>query len=631
MGKRWALVGFAVLNIVAFVTMLLPSGGIGASASSPASQQATVPAQPGKIVKITWTGTILPGVNATSECSLGTPNEDHHQVKILVAPNAYTRVLASATFGIAWTPAPNAQASDEILTLIGPDGQVIDSSDGGDPSESVTVANPLGGTYDAVACGFTNAGPKSYTGTLTIRTVALPRRAATCNVPAPPKVSFVPPVYVDQDRAGGEPVSVVAQDGSIIVSTHAGTTHLYKNPAAIPGASDYAVGYFNQTLNWRSTDGGATWQYVGTFGNPVVGPHTLTSTGFSDPDLTMDAGGRIYNAEIDLANVSVYSSNDDGQSFHRANPIATSGDRPWVLGKDPDEVFLTVSGGELKRSTDGGLTFQTVTTESLGQGKLLNDPLNPAGIIAPYSDADHNAGVAISPDRGKTWKGYPLQLGKSTQFFSTVGVDRAGWIYTVAAGGYEGAGDAKPDGQVTFSYFDRKTKKWAPPVEVPAPKGDALWPWIIAGDDGRVAIVWYQSLAKAPERWYVYHAYTLNGHGTRVKCAGRTVLAPPSFRVTNASGRTIHDHPICLLGTACVAAPNPENSDRRLGDFFTVNYDLHGTMFIASGDTKLTNPLGGPKIVSNPIFIRQMSGPRLLLHALKARATRPLCPPPCLP
>ena len=606
---------------------------VAVQASSPPSQAASVPAHAGKTVTLKWTGTIVPGANATSECSLGVPTEDHHAIKLTVPANAYRSVVASATFGITWVP--SAPASDQILTVFGPDGEVVESSDGGSPAESVTIVNPQPGTYDAVACAFTNAAPQDYAGMLTIKTAPASAPTAPCVAARPPKVSFASPVYIDQNRAGGEPVSVVAHDGSIVVSSHAGTTHLYKDPTGLPGIGDFAVGYFNQTLNWRSADGGRTWNYVGTLGNGVVGPHTVTSTGFSDPDLTIDAGGRIYNAEIAFiagTNVSVYSSNDDGQSFHRANPISgTAGDRPWVLGKDPDEVFLTVSGGQLSRSTNGGLTFSTVTTESLGQGKLLNDPINPAGIIAPYSDAGHNSGIAISADRGKTWKGYPVQLGRSTQFFSTVGVDRAGWVYVVAAGGYDGAGDTTSDGEVTFSYFDRKTKKWAAPVTIPTPKGDALWPWVVAGDDGRVAIVWYQSLASAPERWYIYHAYTLNGHGSRVRCGNRTVLAAPSFRVTNASGRIIHAHPICLLGTICVAAPSPEDSDRRLGDFFTVNHDLLGNMFMASGDTMLTNPLGGPKVVSNPIFIRQVSGPRLLLRATKARPTRPLCPPPCLP
>ncbi|HJP65333.1 MAG TPA: hypothetical protein VKA30_03400, partial [Actinomycetota bacterium] len=193
--------------------------------------------------------------------------------------------------------------------------------------------------------------------------------APGCAVAPPARVRFASPVYIDQNRAGGEPVSVVAHDGSIIVSTHAGTTHIYKNPMALPGVGDFAVGYSNQTLNWRSADGGRTWSYVGTFGNPVGGPHTLTSSGFSDPDLTIDAGGRIYNTEINLVNDSVFSSDDDGQSFGRADILANTGDRPWLTGKDADEVFLINSGPlKLWRSTDGGQSFSLVNPTAAAQG-----------------------------------------------------------------------------------------------------------------------------------------------------------------------------------------------------------------------------------------------------------------------
>ena len=39
----------------------------------------------------------------------------------------------------------------------------------------------------------------------------------------------------------------------------------------------------------------------------------------------MDAGGRIYNVEINLANVAVFSSPDDGQSWPTANPDRSFG------------------------------------------------------------------------------------------------------------------------------------------------------------------------------------------------------------------------------------------------------------------------------------------------------------------
>ncbi|MGH2808306.1 MAG: WD40/YVTN/BNR-like repeat-containing protein [Actinomycetota bacterium] len=457
--------------------------------------------------------------------------------------------------------------------------------------------------------------------------------SSTVNCPSvkPPKLSFGKPTFIDRSRAGGEPVSQVAQDGSIIVSAHAGTTHVYKDPSAVPGSGDFAGSYYNQTLNWRSTDGGKTWTYVGLAGAPV-GPHSPTSTGFSDPDLTMDAAGNIYNVEIDLANVAVFASPDDGQSWPTANPVAASGDRPWVTGAEANEVFLYVNlPKQLWRSTDGGLTFLPVQQENQGglpvSSKMLVDPLNPKdGLLGPTD----GGGVAISKDDGQNWQAYETRLGDSTQFFGALAVDRAGWVYSAAAGGYEGSNDVNPDGSVTFNYFNRDTRKWqSAPIHIPAPKGDALWPWIIAGDDGRVAVVWYQTLEGKQNRFYIYAAYTTNGHGSTVRCSdGSKRFVPPQFSTANASGRPIHFGKICLNGTACNASPDFEGGDRRLGDFFTVNFDHKGNLFIVSGDTTLKNPLGGPKPVANPIFMKQTTGAKMLVKADKIRKSRCLFPLP---
>lgn len=68
--------------------------------------------------------------------------------------------------------------------------------------------------------------------------------------------------------------------------------------------------------------------------------------------------------------------------------------------------------------------------------------------------------------------------------------------------------------------------------------------------------------------------------------------------------------------------------DRRLGDFFTVNDDKDGSLFIVSGDTTLRSPTGGPKPVGNPIFIKQSSGAPLLEQPMAVRKTRCLFPLP---
>jgi photosystem II stability/assembly factor-like uncharacterized protein len=460
-----------------------------------------------------------------------------------------------------------------------------------------------------------------------------------CPSPAPEELKFSSPTYIDTNRAGGEPVSVVAQDGSINVSAHAGSTHLYKNATDPADPSDFLNNYTNQTLNWRSTDGGKTWAFIGLSGLES-GPHTLTSSGFSDPDYAIDKGGRIYNTEIDLANVAVFSSNDDGQTYSRGLFEVTSGDRPWLTAGDKDEVFLYVNNPkQLWRSTDGGLSWRFI-----GQGnavavdsKMLNDPKNFAtGLIGPSGN-----GIAISSDEGATWRRYPnANLGPSTDFFDVTAVDRAGNVYRAAAGGYGSATDVTANGTVTFNYMDRSSDnpddwQWADEaVTIPTPDGDALWPWVIGGDDGRAAVVWYQNLAGSPNEFYIYAAYTTNATGSLVTCSdGTTEFFPPQFSVANASDRPIHRGQICLNGTNCNLSSG-DGGDRRLGDFFTVNFDGEGNLFIVSGDSLLRNGSGKKKLVGNPIFIRQTKGASMLSapdynlstpEPDPARPTRPSC------
>ena len=468
--------------------------------------------------------------------------------------------------------------------------------------------------------------------TLAMLAVLLPSAGAVFAVDcptaaAPAPLSFAPRTYIDRNRAGGEPVSVIAQDGSISVSSHAGTTHLYKNPESVAGGGqEFAYGYTNQTLNWRSDDNGQSWQFVGLAGLRE-GPHTATSTGFSDPDYGMDAGGRIYNVEIDLANVSVFSSTDDGQTYAFANPMAGSGDRPWVTGGDAEEAILYVNLPKtLLRTTDGGITWVPFTNAGPGNGKLLNDRQDPSldTWIAPVSmDA-----IAITNDDAKTWATHAgAGLANGEQIDPPIAVDKSGNIYMVSDNGsYDGPSDSTPTGKMTFNYFNRQTMEWGEtPIEIPTPTGDVLWPWIIAGDDGRVGVAWFQTLAGQPDVFYIYAAYTTNGHGTPVTCSdGSTSLAPPVFSVANASGAPIHRGDVCLSGTTCNATTSFPAGDRRLGDFLTVNFDKAGRFFIVSGDTTLPTPTGVQKPISNPVFIGTATGEPLLTTPMSTRATR--CP-----
>ena len=475
-------------------------------------------------------------------------------------------------------------------------------------------------------------------------------------VPSAAGLEFDDPVYIDPDRAGGEPVIIAAEDGSLIASSHAGTTHAYKNPNALAGVDDFAVGYFNQTLNWRSVDGGRTWDYVGLAGTNT-GPHSATSTGFSDPGLAIDDAGTIYNVEIDLANVAVFSSNDDGQSWLMANPNVAPGDRPWMTGGSAGEAFLYIrTGPQLWRTTDSGVTW---LPQNIAQfdvySQIYRDPTNlESGLIGTTEDGGPNTRVAFSDDEGVTWTNSdraPDFRNNGDQIFAPFDADKTtdpsnghyGNVYVANGNGYSGGNDRVADGFIQYNVVDRSTgaPQWLfeESQEVPVPEGDVLWTWLVAGENGRVSLAWYQTLMDPDTgdvdntTFYLYVAQTLNGEGTWVDCDGdgEDDFVPPQWEVVNASGRPIGEGAVCLSGTTCNANTNFENGDRRLGDFFQINYDRDGRLVIASGDTMLRSATGGPKPVSNPIFIGQSAGEPMLETPLPVRDTRclmdldPLC------
>src|ERR687883_731839 len=200
--------------------------------------------------------------------------------------------------------------------------------------------------------------------------------------PAAP--TFAAPVYVDQQLAGGEPeVFADTLHGRLIYSAHEGTTHLYRDGIVNSPWGDFSFvsNYCNQVNIWTSPDGGANWYRDRYLGTPCPTSPAI-NTGFSDPDLTQDAGGRVYNTGIDLVNDALFSSTDGGRSWTQGTVNCSEGDRPWLAGAKKDEVFLatnTVTDGHMVfRSTDGG---QSCPANGIpdsgdnyqGNGKLLYD------------------------------------------------------------------------------------------------------------------------------------------------------------------------------------------------------------------------------------------------------------------
>src|SRR4051794_9708343 len=455
--------------------------------------------------------------------------------------------------------------------------------------------------------------------------IALPATA----VAAGPSVGFDKPVYVDTELAGGEPlVFADYKHGTIIYSSHEGTTHLYRPGATSPlGTFNFVGNYRNQVNIWTSKDDGKTWQRS-VFGQTGFATDPTKNTGFSDPDLTQDEGGRVYDTGINLANDAIFSSNDGGLTWDKGNIDCHDGDRPWLAGAKKDEVFMAAdgntSGHVIVRSGDGGDNCETTEYPDNadgrnGYGKLYYDH-NTEQLLEPElyfgdSGAVNAIGLATWSRGQKEFT--PHQIATTTLFghFPSIAIDAADNIYltwdtderdATGKGGCNGNPTPLPN-KIMLAVSKDHGNTWTLQTVAAPANARVMWPWAVAGDKGKLSVVYYQT-----------------NKVTDPDCAGSDATQPtyslmdaqifgadtanPQVTVADAAGRPISTGGVCQGGTTCVAT----GQDRRLGDYFTNALDQRGCVIIASGDTTMKDAATGNELpTSRPIFIRQSSGPPL--------------------
>jgi hypothetical protein len=488
-------------------------------------------------------------------------------------------------------------------------------------------------------------------------------------------LGFTSPIFVNRTLGGGEPsVAYAVKSGLLVYSSHEGTTHLFTSaaPGAPAESGAFIAGYHNQVNIWTSADNGRKWSLVpfGKATNPFA-------TGFSDPDLTQDSSGNIYNTGIDLANDALFSSQNGGKTWPTGTAQCHDGDRPWLAGGGKNEVFLStdtnLNGHEIFHSTNAGASCskkgipdqgtvpkgQPFAGDSYaGQGKLYYDYKRGnlvEGIY--YKDSSGKivgVGFGILKDASHAFsnpKAHFVQVpvAKTTAFshWPAIAIDSRGNYYMVwdtdnrnpktqtgCPGSYDGSesfGSFPPvnantplANRVLIADSTDGGLHWTKPRTVAyAPGHRLLWPWITAGSAGRVGVVWYEydrivdpDCAPAAAKVYVMAAEITGATGRHFH-----------ETVVNASGRSIHTGTICAGGTACAATNVITKEDRRLGDYFTVNTNKQGCLMIASGDTTLLDPLTHlPSPTSHPIFMLQNMG--IGLFGLSCGGAVPPPPPP---
>jgi len=451
-----------------------------------------------------------------------------------------------------------------------------------------------------------------------------------------PKPGFSSPQYVDTALAGGEPLIMANPlHGTLVYSSHEGTTHLYRDGLVNSPFGDFqfVANYCNQVNIWTSVDNGVTWQRDKYLDSPCPTSPAI-NTGFSDPDLTNDASGRMYDTGIDLVNDSLFSSGDGGKTWDKGTPQCHDGDRPWLAGGKTDEVFLATDTEEnsqshqMYQSTDGGQTCGATGVPDVGTldgmdytgfGKLyMDNTLDRIAEPQVYSDSNGNiAGVGVGTWTRGASAFTPHFVASSSLYahWPAIAIDKSNTIYLVwdtdartpnTAGGCNGGLSPAPNA-IKMAYSTNFGRSWSKPITVAAPSSSRVyWPWVAAGDAGKVSVVWYQTgPGQLPDLdcqsgdTYVYEASFANASSGK-----RQELGP-----VNASGRVVHYGQVCQGGTTCVAT----GQDRRLGDYFTNALDARGCVLIASGDTMMVDPLTGAQLpTARPIFMHQNAGPALI-------------------
>jgi hypothetical protein len=272
------------------------------------------------------------------------------------------------------------------------------------------------------------------------------------------------------------------------------------------------------------------------------------------------------------------------------------------------------------RSTDGG---QSCPVDGIpdsgddsaghhydGNGKLLYDRTRDA--LAEPITYDDGLGVSTWRRGDAAFTPHRVYTGSTYAHWPMLVEDGAGTLYLVwdtdprqagTTGGCDGSETPAPN-QVVMSYSKDFGQTWSAPATIAAPaNARAFWPWAVAGDAGKVSVVWYQTdkvvdLACQKAKLNVKEATITNASS-----------GSPRRQTADVVGRPIADNNICQNGTTCVAT----GEDRRLGDFFTNAVDERGCVLVATGDTTQPDPItGGERSTSLPLFVRQVSGPRLV-------------------
>lgn len=323
--------------------------------------------------------------------------------------------------------------------------------------------------------------------------------------------------------------------------------------------------------------------------SPVVNVTTdgVNYGGCLDPGATVcKAPAAVISSQDDIVGNAFVDDNPASPRFHAVDEVRGSSDSHRVL-------FSTCRGAK------PGLK----TTAALTAGRCANPtmvtPGDPSLVNTGWSD--HTVAA--------------LPAGYVAKSFVVGAIDTAGNIYvTWAQYKLNAAGAYTSTGQIELATSTNGGLTWSKPHQLnPPSQPTVIFPWVTAGDPGRIDVAWY-SAPQAGDHgvpgpdpldngtWDVTMAQSLNA-----------LSATPSYSVTRVSDHTVKYGDISTGGLG-------GSADRSLGDFLQVKTGIDGEAVLSyvddtSGNRNNDVTMGSgedPAEASGPTMsVRQIAGPSL--------------------
>jgi len=386
--------------------------------------------------------------------------------------------------------------------------------------------------------------------------------------------------------------------------------------------------------NSASSDEGSTWLSTCNAAD-AVGVDRPWIAAFGDPQV----GGALYQTVDEIAqcttgcglgnvgnNIVEITRSQDGVTF---TPIPAQ-------QIEPDGIV----SGIVTDSSGGVYIGHTALVDASGNiisGSDANGNSNaivvvrfPSGYSSPTAITLTNGQTLcqMQPTICTTYIVYAAPLNSSNnstvtvgQDFAPIAIDSAGNLYAVWSQATVDAstGNISGTSQIYMASSADHGAHWSAPVKVSAATPTLqtnVFPWIAAGDAGKVNIVWYgtTTLGSCPAQpcgssaiqahWLVMIAQSLNA-----------LTTAPTFATAQVSEVSNHYGAICTMGIGCSTG-----GDRGVLDFLSVSTGLKGEANVVWADAVNQNFVGG---TSSAViaFNRQISGSSLYTRFGKVKGS----------